>query len=136
MSEESMLITPDFSEVKDSVEPGVYSGRITAHKVDTWPGKDGKKPTMYIKWTFETFNEEDPKNNGRKISMNTPINGPGAFRLKQLFTAAMGEEPKQGEGFDPAMLMGKEVSLTVVQQKDKQGQETEYTDVKSVKAIA
>lgn len=132
--QQGMLIEPDFSEVKDSVEPGIYNGRIVDAKVDQWAGKEGKKATVYVKWTFETFNEADPKNNGRKISTNTPVNGPGAFRLKQLYKAATGEECA-GQ-FDPTMLYGKELELTVVQQKDKNGQETEYTDVKTVKPIS
>lgn len=125
----SQLIVPDFTDVKDAVEPGVYKARIVSHKVDQWAGKEGKKDTPYIQWVMETFEEAEEKNNGRKIFHNTPIAGPGAFRLQQFFKGAMGEELR-GE-FDPTMLYGKQVELTIAPQKDK----PEYTEVKAVKAI-
>lgn len=132
--QDSVLIEPDFSEVKDAVEPGVYSARILDAKMDQWESKkEGKAPTVFINWTLETFNEQDEKNNGRKIFHRTPINGPGAFRLKEFFKAAMGEEI-QGS-FDRTMLFGREVEMTIVDGKTKQGELTGYTEVKAVKPI-
>lgn len=132
--QEQTLITPDFSETKDRVEAGVYKVRVVGSKVDQWAGKDGKPPTVYIGWTLETFGEVEEKNNGRKIFHNTPINGPGAFRLKDFYKAAMGEEC--AGAFDREMLLSKEVEITVVDGKDKQGALTGYTEIKAVKPIA
>lgn len=127
------LITPDFSDVKDRIEPGIYNFRIVGSKVDQWEGKNGKAPTVFVEWELETFNEKIDKNNGRKFKHKTPINGGGAFRLKDFYAAAMGEEC-QG-AFDREMLHGKELEGTVDWQKDKQGQVTEYTEIKTCKPI-
>lgn len=127
------LITPDFSDVKDAVEPGVYNVRIVDSKVDQWEGKNGKPPTVYIAWTLETFNEAIDKNNGRKKTHSTPINGGGAFRLKDFYKAAMGEECKGA--FDREMLHGKEIEVTIDWQKNRDGSQSEYTEVKTCKPI-
>lgn len=124
-----MLIEPDFTEVKEAVEPGIYKVRIVAHRVDKWSGKEGKKDTPYIGWTLDTFGSVEAKDDGRKIFHNTPISGPGAFRLKDLFKAAIGEE-LQG-AFDPIMLYGREIEVTVVQQKNN----PEYNEIKAVKSL-
>lgn len=136
---DTMLIEPDFSEVKDSVAAGVYYARIVDSKVDKWEGKDDKngqkKPdTTFINWTLETFNESDEKNNGRKIFHKTPINGGGAFRLKEFYKAAMGEELTGS--FDRTMLYGKELEVTIVDGKNRvTGENTGYTEVKAVRQI-
>lgn len=123
------LITPDFSEVKDRVESGIYKTRIVGHKIGSWAGRDGKKDTHYVGWTLETFGENEDKNNGRRIFHNTAINGAGAFRLKDLYKAAMREE--LSSEFDPTMLYGREVEVTVAPQLNK----PEFTEVKTVKPL-
>ena len=121
------LVTPDFSEVSDRIEAGTYNMRISSHKVDQWAGKEGKPPTAYIAWEMQTFGEAEEKNNGRKYTHRTPINGPGAFRLKD-FLAAAGLTEVPSDGFDPSMLYGTELTVVIGQQKDK----PEYTEVKAV----
>lgn len=130
-AQDTLLITPDFSEVKDRVEPGEYCVRIADSAVGKWDGKEGKKDTYWVNWTLETFNETETKNNGRKTFHRTPINGPGAFKLKEFYKAAMnGEEcPVGGAGFDRSMLHTKELRIVVAQQKDN----PQYTEVISVK---
>lgn len=127
---DTSLITPDFSEVKDSVEAGTYSVRIVDSKVGTWTGKDGKKDTHFVNWTLETFNEAEEKNNGRKIFHRTPINGGGAFRLQEFYKAAMGEDCP-ATGFDRAMLLSREIQIIVGPQKD----QPQYNEVKTVSAL-
>lgn len=127
------LIVPDFSEVQDQVSPGIYKVRIVDSKMDKWTGKEGKPDTTLVVWTAETYGEAEEKNNGRKIFHRTPIQGPGAFRLQQFYKAAMGED-LQG-GFDRLMLHGREVEVTIVDGKDKQGQLTGYTEIKAVKPV-
>lgn len=130
---DTALIVPDFSDVKDAVEPGEYTARIVDSKFDKWAGKDGKKDTYYVAWTLETFGEAEEKNNGRKIFHRTPVNGPGAFKLKEFYKAAMnGEECPTEGGFDRTMLHGREVSLTIAPQKN----QPEYNEVKLVKSVS
>lgn len=126
---DTLLVKPDFSQVSDTVEPGQYSVRIVDSKVGQWEGKDGKPPTTFITWTLETFAEREDKNNGRCIFHRTPIEGKGAFRLQQFFKAAMGEDC--GSSFDRTMLHGRELSVTVVYQKN----DPQYTEIKSCKQI-
>lgn len=123
------LITPDFSQVQDTVEAGIYSVRVTDSKIDKWTGKDGKPDTRIIAWTLETFNEAADKNNGRKIFHRTPIEGAGAFRLQQFYKAAMGEE--LSGSFDRTLLHGRELQVTIAQQKNN----PEYTEVKACAPI-
>lgn len=125
-----LLVTPDFSEVQDQVEPGIYKVRVVGHKLDKWEGKDGKPPTNYINWTLEEFGAADPKNNGRKHFHKTALNGKGAFRLQAFYKATMGENIG-ASGFDPTMLYGKEVEITVVENP----KQPEYTDIKTVKKL-
>ena len=127
------LITPDFSEVKDSVGAGTYKVRIVDAKMDEWQGKNGKPDTKFINWSLETFDEADEKNNGRKIFHKTPIQGGGAFRLRDLYKAAVKQE-LAGE-FDTEMLLGKELVVTVIDGATKDGTPTGYTEVKAVKPL-
>lgn len=130
MQHETGLVTPNFSEVTDKVGAGIYKTRIVDSKVDTWAGRDGKPNTTYVGWTLETFGEDEPKNNGRRIFHNTPIEGKGAFRLQDFYRAATGMEcPGQ---FDRTMLHGTEVEVTVAPQQNK----PEYTEVKAVRPIS
>lgn len=124
------LIKPDFSDVQDSVGAGEYKVRVVDSKIDMWAGKDGKPDTHYVNWTLETFNEADSKNNGRRIFHRTPINGKGAFRLKNFYKAAMKQE-LVGD-FDTEMLHSKELKVTVVDGVDKEGNLTGFTEVKAV----
>lgn len=130
MDQTQVLIMPNFSEVQDRVGEGTYKTRIISHKVDQWAGRDGKPNTTYINWTFETFSEAEEKNNGRKIFHRTPIEGPGAFRLQDLYRAAMGQDLTGP--FDPTALYGKELELTIAPQKDA----PQYTEVKAVRPIS
>lgn len=127
------LITPDFSEVKDNVGPGTYTTRVTGHKMGEWEGRNGNPSTKYVNWELETFNEEESKNNGRKIFYKTPINGKGAFKLQQFYKAAMKQD--LSGGFDPEMLYSKELKVVVIDQVSKDGALTGYTDVKAVSPL-
>jgi len=131
MQNENMLITPDFSEVTDQVGAGEYCVRITDCKSGEWNTQNGK--TQFLNWTLDTFNEAEPKNNGRKIFHKTPISGKGAFRLQQFYKAAMKQDLKGA--FDPSMLFGKELKVAVVDQKDKEGNLNGYTEVKTVSPL-
>lgn len=124
------LVVPNFTEVADAISEGVYKMRVTDSKIDRWAGKDGKPPTTFIAWTLETFGEEEEKNNGRRYTHRTPIEGKGAFRLQSFYKAVMGESCPT-TGFDRTMLHGREVEVVIGPQKG----QPEYTEVKSVKPI-
>ncbi len=128
-AEQTTLIAPDFTEVQDRVGEGIYKCRVITGTPGKWNGKDGKKDTPFINWRMETFGEAEDKNNGRSVFHRTAISGPGAFRLQEFYKAAMGEDCSGN--FDITMLYGKEIEVTVGQQKDK----PEYTEVKAVRPI-
>lgn len=128
--EEQTLVKPDFSQVQDRVEPGIYKVRIVDSKPDVYAGRDGKPPTNIIVWTLDTFDEAESKNNGRKIFHRTPIEGPFASRLADFYKAAMHEEC--GEAFDRTMLHGRELEVTLGVQKNN----PEYSEIKAVRPIS
>lgn len=116
-----MLVTPNFDEVQDSVDAGEYAVRVVGAEHGEWE-KDGRK-TPYVNWSMDTFNEQDPKNNGRRVFDRTPIAGKGAFRLQNFYRAATGEALKGP--FETEQLIGRELKITVAI-NDKG-----YTEVKS-----
>lgn len=124
-----MLVKPDFSDTQDTITPGEYNFRIVAGEPGKWEKQDGSA-THYIKWEMETVNSEDPKNNGRKMWDRTPITGKGAFRFKDFYRAATGEnyDPSLGD-FDITSVYGNEVAAIVV---EKDG----YMNVKSYASIS
>lgn len=120
---------PNFDGVHDTVTEGIYKVRIVDAKTGEWAGKDGKPATRYLNWRMETFDEADPKNNGRSIFHRTPIEGGGAFRLKDFYRAATGIELTGS--FDLTTLYGCEIEVTIGKQKDR----PEFTEVKAVRPI-
>ena len=129
-----MLIKPDFSDVQDTVGAGEYKCRILNATIDKWAGKDGKPDMPYVNWTLTTFGEQNDKNNDRRIFYKTPIVGKAAYKLQQFYKAAMKQE-LTGK-FDGEMLYGKEVSVTVIDGMDRNGNLTGYTEVKSVRPLS
>ncbi len=129
------LIVPDFSEAPENLGPGVYYARIVDQEIGTWPANEKRAAITFVKWTMETFNSSEPKNNGRKLFHRTGINGKGAGIFAAFYKAAMGTEYPKGQPFSPEMLLGKELEVTVVDGM-KDGQLTGYTEVKAVKSLA
>ena len=127
------LVSPDFSEVQDDLQPGTYRARITGAKLDQWPARDGKPATPLVVWTLETFGESEEKNNGRRIFYRTPAAGRAAFRLKDFYKSIVGEE--LGGNFDTDMFINREVEVVLEQQVGQDGQPTRYTDVKAIKPL-
>jgi len=62
-------------------------------------------------------------------------NGKGAFRLKDLYRAATGEEISDKTAFNTDGLIGKEIMVTVVEARDPQGNLRPFPDVKAVAQI-
>jgi uncharacterized protein DUF669 len=122
-----MLVTPDFSEVS-GVVPGVYTARIVEGEVT-----QSKAGAPMIKWAYEIFGSETKGANGQRVFDRTMLAGKGAFRLQDLYRAAMKEELKGN--FDTDMLLGKEVKLTLAEGKTQDGSPSKYPEVKSVTGI-
>lgn len=123
------LITPDFSEIQDTVTPGTYKVRVKKSEVKEWPNGG-----TYVNWELETFGEPESKNNGRRIFHKTATSGKGAFMLQQFYRAATGTA-LSGQ-FDTEQLMGKELAVEVVDGVNRQtGEPTGYTEVKRVKSV-
>lgn len=106
------MITPDFTETQDNLGPGEYTFRIVKGELGEWPAKEDRPAIKHIKWEFETCDEDDSKNNGRKTWDRTAIQGKGAFRLKDLADAA---DVSVTDGFEIEDFIGKEVKAVLVQ---------------------
>lgn len=120
------LITPDFSETSKPVPPGVYSARIVDAEM-----RQSKAGNDYINWKLELFGSPDINN--RVCFMSTPIKGPGAFRLQHLFEAATGTKvDTHSPSFNTDALMAKNVTVTLVERKDQEGNTSAFPDVKLV----
>ena len=125
------LITADLSEVSSPLEPGTYKARVMSSTV-----KESQAGKPYVKWQLETWGSDVKSHNGRTVYYNTPVTGGGAFRLADLYVAAMKTVlPKDNPAFDTDMLVGKEVEITLIEGKDMNGEPSKYPEVKTVKPI-
>lgn len=122
------LITPDFSEVTDAVPEGTYSARIKDCEAKT-----SQAGNAYLNWKMELFGT--PAVNNRVIFMSTPTSGKGAFRLQQLYKAATGEDLGKNQQFDTDQLITREVQVVLVKQKDQDGNDRAFPDVKTVNRL-
>jgi len=128
------FIKPDFTEVAESIVPGEYKVRVKDAQLKEWAAREDRPARPYIRWELETFGDEKKQNNGRRIWHNTDIAGKAAFRLKDFLSAAL-KETVTGQ-FDTEAVMGKEVLVTVVESKGKDGMPNGYTEVKTVRPLA
>jgi hypothetical protein len=133
MNSQNFLITPDLSEAVEqtAVVPGIYSVRVTDLELKT-----SKAGGQYIKWTMTIFGAEGEltRFNNHKVWYNTMLSGKGAGMLKGFYKACKSED-FAGGAFDWSTLVGSEVSATLVEGKDQQGQPSGYPEVKALKSI-
>lgn len=122
------LIKPDFSEVSEisAVQPGTYNARIINAEAQT-----SKAGGAMINWKLELFG--NPEINGRTVFSRTMVSGKGAFRLQELYKAALGQTLEGA--FDTDDLLGKELIVTLVPGKSQDGSPSNYPDVKSFTAL-
>lgn len=143
------LITPDLSGIKDPLDAGTYNARIIGYGQ-----KDGDDATKEINWEkngeahsltmlvarLEVFGAENAAHNGMTVAHELPLSGGGAFRLTEFYEAATGtivaKEQREGFSFDTDELMGRDVTIVVIKEADKNDPSKEYTRVKSVSKIA
>lgn len=116
------------SEVVDGIPEGTYNVNV----VDA-EHKTSKAGNPYLRWQFTVFGNAETKYNGQAIWHSTPTTGKGAFRLLQLFKAATGERlDKTATKIDPQAILGKQLTITVVNSHDQDGNPNGFTEVKSV----
>jgi hypothetical protein len=125
-----MLVKPDFSEVSgnDPVPPGTYSARIKECEQ-----RESKAGNPYLNWKLELFGT--PEVNNRVVFHMTMVKGKAAFRLQELYSAATGEQISDKTGFDTDMLIGKEITVTLTEAKDQEGNVRPFPEVKAVAAL-
>lgn len=125
------IITPDFSEAVENtpIPSGVYKARIS-----DCTQKTSKAGNAMLDWKLTIFGAEGEyaKQNNRPVFMNTMLSGPGAFRLKDLAKAALGEVPTQ---IDTDNFLGKEVEITVASRLQEDGTPSNFPDVKAVRSL-
>lgn len=126
-----MLISPDLSEVTEPITPGTYKCHVVGAEV-----KESKAGNQYINWTLETFDEAQPKNNGRRVYHMTPFKGPGAFRLTEFYTAVTRQTlSKEKPQFDTEQLIGGKIEVTLVGGVDQNGEPRRFPEVKTVRPV-
>lgn len=104
----SLLIPMDFSSEITPLQPGTYNARIIAGV-----GKVSAKNNPMIDWQLETYGSPDV--NGKRVFYTTMTSGGWVTKLAELHKAATGEEiDKKAKQYDPEMLVGKEIVVTVV----------------------
>lgn len=118
-----LLVTPDFSESQDDIQPGEYAVQITGVEQKT-----SKAGSPYLRWELSTIGESNPKNNGRKIWHTTMLSGKGAGMLKRLYQVATLNEMPQG-AFDTEQLLGRQFKAVVAQG------DSGFTEIKTIKAM-
>lgn len=119
----------DLSEVVDGIVPGEYHVNVTDAQQ-----KVSKSGNPYIRWQLSVFNCTEAKYNGQCVWHSTPTTGKGAFRLVQLYKAAMGQKLDSAQrSLDPQQILGKQLTVVVVQSTDQEGNPSDFTEVKSVR---
>lgn len=123
-----MLIPLNFEGEIKPLPPGTYSARIIAGE-----GKVSAKGNPYINWQLETFGSADV--NGKRVFHTTPTTGGWVTKLAEFHKAATGENiDKTAKQYDPEMLVGKELTVTLVSESypASDGTQKERMAVKSV----
>lgn len=122
-------ITIDQSEVVDDIPEGEYNVNVVDAEMKT-----SKAGNPYLRWQFTVFGHSDPRYNSQAIWHSTPTSGKGAFRLLQLHKAAVGSKlDKNATQIDPRDILGKQLSITVVNSHDQDGNPNGFTEVKYVR---
>jgi len=120
----------DFSEEVTPLNPGIYNARIVAAEIKN--ARESGKP--YVNWQLETFGS--PEVNGRRVFHTTPLSGGWVSKLAELHKAATGQEiDKKAKQYDPEMLVGKEVTVTLTNRTYKANDGSDKTTLE-IKAVA
>ena len=121
-----MLVNADLSEVAEEIPAGTYAARM----VDV-EAKESKAGNSYLNWKGEIFDHAEF--NGRTFFHMTMLKGKGAFALRDLYTAATGEElPKGSTSFDTEQILGQELRVVLADDFDDEGNKRSFPKVKSI----
>lgn len=124
------LVPMSFEGEIKPLQPGTYSARIAAGE----PRLNKAGTGYYINWRFETFGSPDV--NGKSVFYMTPTSGGWVTKLADLHKAATGEAiDKKQSGYDPQMLIGREVMITVFERAYQAADGSEKTSL-DIKAVA
>lgn len=123
------LLPMDFSGEIKPLTPGTYAARIM--QAENRIGKSGKP---FVNWTLETYGS--PEVNGKRVYHMTPTTGGWVTKLADLHKAATGEAIDKAAGqYDPEMLVGKEITVTVVNESYTANDGTQATRI-AVKSVS
>ncbi len=121
----------DQSEVVDGIPEGEYKVNVVDAELKT-----SKAGNPYARWQFTVIDNADPRYNGQAIWHSTPTTGKGAFRLLQLYRAAVGAKlDKNSTKIDPKAILGKQLRITVVNSHDQDGNLNGFSEVKTVRPV-
>ena len=124
-----MLMPMSFEGEVKPLTAGTYAARISAAE-----GKTSAKGNPYINWQLETFGS--PEVNGKRLFHTTPTTGGWVTKLAELHEAATGQKiDKKAKQYDPEMLVGKELTVTVVEESYTANDGTQKTRL-GVKSVA
>ena len=122
------LVPMDFSGEIKPLSPGIYAARIVAAEVKH--GKESGNP--YVNWQLETFGS--PEVNGKRVFHMTQLQGGYVTKLAELHKAATGQDiDKTAKSYDPEMLIGKEVTVTLTSREYNGKTQMEVKAVSSIK---
>lgn len=128
------MIQPVEVNLTDIVD-GLAEGDYKVNVVDC-EMKTSKAGNPYLRWQFTAFDCPDARYNGQSVWHSTPTTGKGAFRLMQLYKAAVGTKlDNTVTSIDPQKILGKQILVTVVKSLDQNGADTGFSEVKAVRTI-
>ena len=130
-----MLITPDLSQATESRDDAQIPAGIYTVRVDSAEAKTTLKGEQRISWKLVIYGAEGElaRFNNWPVFHSTMCVGAGAGMLKQFYKVCMGQELTGA--FDATELYGKELQITLVEGKNKDGSPSKYPSVKGVKAL-
>lgn len=130
-----MLITPDLSEATENTNEPIPGGIYNVRIVDV-EEKTSKKGAKYLTWKLQIFGAtgDFARFNNWPVFYSTMLSGSGASMLKTLYKAATHTDIPTP--FDTDVLLGKEVTITLMPGKSPTGETSKWPDVKGVKALS
>ena len=107
------LVPMNFENEVTPLGAGVYKARVVGAEVKQGKTKDDGTPGInYVNWRLETFGS--PEVNGKTLFHMTPLEGGFVTKLAEFHKAATRENiDKKQKQYDPEMLIGKEITVTL-----------------------
>jgi len=131
-----MSLDMNLGDVVEGLIAGEYKVNIVGCEEKT-----SKAGNPYARWQLSVFDAIETKYNGQVTWHSTPTTGKGAFRLVQLFKAAVKDTKALNTmstmTFEAVKdcILGKQVAITVVESHDQEGNLNGFVEVKNVKSL-